>query len=50
MFDAINSMGDDLRKEMNDKFVTKPVFQDLKNNTNDEFAGVKKRLDDLEKE
>ena len=50
LFDAINSMGDDLRKEMNDKFVTKPTFQDLKNNTNDEFSGVKKRLDDLEKE
>jgi hypothetical protein len=50
LFDAINSMGDDLRKETNDKFVTKPAFQDLKNNTNDEFSGVKKRLDDLEKE
>ena len=43
-------MGDDLRKEMNDKYVTKPNFQELKNETHDEFGGVKKRLDDLEKE
>jgi hypothetical protein len=43
-------MGDDLRKEMNDKFVTKPTFQDLKNHTDDENAAIKKRLDDLEKE
>lgn len=43
-------MGDDLRKEMNDKFVTKPTFKDFKNQTDDDFSGVKKRLDDLEKE
>lgn len=50
LFDSINQLGDDLRKEMNEKFVTKPTFQEQKANTDAEFSGVKKRLDDLEKE
>jgi hypothetical protein len=35
---------------MNDKFVTKKTFGDNKAHNEEEFAGVKKRLDALEKE
>jgi len=35
---------------MNDKFVSKKVFGDHKAQLEDEFTGVKKRLDALEKE
>ena len=35
---------------MNDKFVSKKVFGDHKSQIDDEFGGVKKRLDALEKE
>ena len=43
-------MGDELRKEMDDKFATKKSLADLKSNTDTEFAGVKRRIDALEAE
>ena len=43
-------MGDDLRKEINDKFCTKGTFTDHKADSDAEFAMARKRLDDLEKE
>jgi predicted nuclease with TOPRIM domain len=43
-------MGDELRKEMDDKFATKKSLGDLKSNTDTEFAGVKRRIDALEAE
>lgn len=49
LFDALNSLGDDLRQEMNDKFALKKDFKDYKATTDDELSGIKRRLDNLEK-
>jgi len=35
---------------MNDKFVTKPAFLELKENTDGELNHTKRRLEELEKE
>lgn len=50
LFDAITQMGDDLRKEMNEKFATKKSLGELKSQTDTDFGDVRKRLDALEKE
>jgi len=50
LFDSLNQLGDDLRKEMNDKFATKKNLDSHKTATDVELGDIKKRLDALEKE
>jgi hypothetical protein len=50
LFDSLNQLGDDLRKEMNDKFATKKQLEAHKTFTDVELGDIKKRLDALEKE
>lgn len=50
IFDTINQLGDDLRKEMDEKYATKKALKDHITGCDVEFGDIKKRLDALEKD
>lgn len=50
IFDSINQLGDDLRKEFDEKFATKKQLKTHETNCDVEFTDIKKRLDAIEKE
>lgn len=50
LFDALNSLGDDLRQETNEKFALIKDFTNFKAETEDNFTGVKRRVDNSEKQ
>jgi hypothetical protein len=47
LFDAINQMGDDLRRDSDAKFVTLKSFKDHCTYNDDDHADFKKRINDI---